>query len=52
LFIVRELARAQGGDARYEDGPDGSSRFVVSLPKAGTAADPAADATVASSLAG
>jgi PAS domain S-box-containing protein len=52
LFIVRELARAQGGDARYEDGPDGSSRFVVSLPKTGTAADLAADATVSSSLAG
>ena len=37
LFIVRELAQAQGGDARYETQPDGSSRFVVSLPVASSA---------------
>ncbi|MDX6326149.1 MAG: hypothetical protein QOK15_2503, partial [Nocardioidaceae bacterium] len=40
LFIVRELARAQGGDASYEapseDNPSGA--FVISLP----AADPGA----------
>ena len=34
LFIVRELAQAQEGDARYEDGPDGSNRFVVTLRRA------------------
>ena len=34
LFIVRELARAQGGDARYEPGPAGSpaGEFVIRLP--------------------
>jgi signal transduction histidine kinase len=36
LFIVRELARAQGGDASYEPGssekPAGA--FVISLPRA------------------
>ena len=42
LFIVRELARAQGGDARYEDGPDGSSRFVVSLRRADSSGPSAA----------
>ena len=37
LFIVRELARAQGGDAFYESGsPDRpSGTFVISLPRAG-----------------
>ena len=34
LFIVRELAHAQGGDARYETQLDGSSRFLVTLPLA------------------
>ena len=36
LFIVRELARAQGGDAFYESGsPDRpSGTFVISLPRA------------------
>jgi PAS domain S-box-containing protein len=36
LFIVRELARAQGGDAWYEaDGPDGPAHaFVLALPAA------------------
>lgn len=37
LFIVRELARAHGGDARYEKADPGA-RFVVTLP-APTAAD-------------
>jgi PAS domain S-box-containing protein len=32
LFIVRELAVAQGGDARFEERPDGGSRFVLALP--------------------
>jgi PAS domain S-box-containing protein len=32
LFIVRELARAHGGDAFYSPAADGSSSFVVSLP--------------------
>jgi PAS domain S-box-containing protein len=34
LFIVRELARAQGGDATYEPGPPGSAggEFVIRLP--------------------
>jgi signal transduction histidine kinase len=31
LFIVRELARAYGGDARYEPGEGGPGRFVISL---------------------
>jgi PAS domain S-box-containing protein len=31
LFIVRELARAQGGDAFYEGGPEGGA-FVLRLP--------------------
>jgi len=35
LFIVRELARAHGGEASYDPGPpDGSGRaFVISLPR-------------------
>ncbi|HET7311486.1 MAG TPA: PAS domain S-box protein [Mycobacteriales bacterium] len=41
LFIVRELARAQGGDARYEEAPDGTMRFVVSLRRAAVAGRPA-----------
>jgi PAS domain S-box-containing protein len=34
LFIVRELARAQGGEATYEPGPAGSAggEFVLRLP--------------------
>lgn len=32
LFIARQLAVAQGGDARYEARPDGGSRFSVVLP--------------------
>lgn len=32
LFIVRELARAQGGDAWYEPGQDGGAGFAVRLP--------------------
>jgi len=36
LFIVRELARAHGGDAWYDAGEgDGDAAFVVSLPAAG-----------------
>ncbi|MEY2473237.1 MAG: hypothetical protein QOK28_2566 [Actinomycetota bacterium] len=34
LFIVRELARAQGGDAWYEPTPSGSA-FMFTLPLAG-----------------
>jgi PAS domain S-box-containing protein len=34
LFIVRELARAQGGDAWYEPSPSGSM-FMFTLPLAG-----------------
>ena len=32
LYIVRELARMHGGDARYEPGPDGGASFVLTLP--------------------
>src|SRR5207249_4043593 len=32
LFIVRELARAQGGDAWYEDRAGGGSCFALRLP--------------------
>ncbi|HZU80295.1 MAG TPA: PAS domain S-box protein [Acidimicrobiales bacterium] len=32
LFIVRELARGQGGDAWYERGPDDRPCFAFSLP--------------------
>jgi signal transduction histidine kinase len=32
LFIVRELARAHGGDAWYAPDADGHSTFVLSLP--------------------
>ena len=32
LFIVRELARAQGGDAWYEPVPGGGSAFALRLP--------------------
>jgi len=32
LFIVRELARLQGGDAWYEPNPDGGACFAVRLP--------------------
>jgi PAS domain S-box-containing protein len=35
LFIVRELARRQGGDAWYERTPDGRSSFCFTLPRAG-----------------
>ncbi|GGN73265.1 hypothetical protein GCM10010112_42540 [Actinoplanes lobatus] len=34
LYIVRELARANGGDVRYRPAPEGGSIFVVSLPQA------------------
>lgn len=34
LFIVRELARAQGGDAWYEAAPDGGATFAIRLPLA------------------
>jgi len=33
LFIVRELVRAHGGDARYEVDPQGRPTFVLALPK-------------------
>jgi PAS domain S-box-containing protein len=33
LFIVRELARAHGGDAWYDTGGDGRPRFLISLPR-------------------
>jgi len=32
LSIVRELARAHGGDARVESPPSGGSRFVITFP--------------------
>lgn len=32
LYIVRELARAHGGDARYEVGDDGRPTFVLAIP--------------------
>jgi signal transduction histidine kinase len=41
LFIVRELARAYGGDARYEPEPAPSGRFVLSLLAATAASRPA-----------
>ncbi|MFF5078413.1 PAS domain S-box protein [Actinoplanes sp. NPDC000266] len=34
LYIVRELARANGGDLRYEPAPGGGSMFVITLPVA------------------
>jgi signal transduction histidine kinase len=34
LWIVRTLARAAGGDAWYEPGEDGGSRFLLRLPAA------------------
>ena len=34
LFIVRELARAQGGDAWYESSADGGATFAIRLPLA------------------
>jgi hypothetical protein len=45
LFIVRELARAYGGDAWYRPKDDAAPvRFVVSLVAAGAAVDPAGTA--------
>ena len=35
LAMVREIARAHGGDARYEGRPGGGSRFVVELSLSG-----------------
>jgi PAS domain S-box-containing protein len=35
LYIVRELARANGGDVHYEPAPGGGSVFVLVLPAAG-----------------
>lgn len=49
LFIVRELARAHGGGARYENAHPGA-RFIVTLPAPGTAA-PAVSAEPESGLA-
>lgn len=34
LFIVRELTRLQGGDARYEESPGGGASFAVSFARA------------------
>lgn len=34
LYIVRELARAHGGDAWWRDGSQGSAGFVISIPLA------------------
>jgi PAS domain S-box-containing protein len=39
LFIVRELARAHGGDARYEVDAQGRPTFVIDLPRTGDIAD-------------
>ncbi|AEV83986.1 serine/threonine protein kinase [Actinoplanes sp. SE50] len=40
LYIVRELARANGGDVRYRPGRVGGSRFIVTLPPATREAQP------------
>ncbi|HWH51535.1 MAG TPA: sensor histidine kinase, partial [Gemmatimonadaceae bacterium] len=32
LYVVRELARLHGGDARVEDAPSRGARIVVELP--------------------
>ena len=34
LYVVRELARLHGGNARIEDGSGGGARFVIELPAA------------------
>lgn len=34
LHLVRSIARAHGGDARYEAAPGGGSRFMISIPAA------------------
>jgi PAS domain S-box-containing protein len=39
LFIVRELARAQGGDAWYEDASGGGACFAFRVPRANGGAD-------------
>jgi signal transduction histidine kinase len=39
LFIVRELARAQGGDAWYEPGSPVGARFGFRLPLEGASAE-------------
>jgi len=39
LFIVRELARAHGGDTRYEVDEQGRPTFIIDLPRAATTAD-------------
>lgn len=36
LSVARDLARAHGGDLRYEDRPSGGASFVVTLPAAPT----------------
>ncbi|HEX7020746.1 MAG TPA: HAMP domain-containing sensor histidine kinase [Gemmatimonadaceae bacterium] len=46
LYVVRELARLQGGDARVEDAAGGGARFIVELPL-DVAAAPAPDALTA-----
>ncbi|MEV6343131.1 AAA family ATPase [Actinoplanes sp. NPDC051851] len=38
LYIVRELARANGGDVVYRPGPVRGSRFILSLPLASSSA--------------
>jgi PAS domain S-box-containing protein len=38
LFIVRELVRGHGGEARYEVDENGSPTFVLDLPRAGGSA--------------
>ncbi|HEX9109128.1 MAG TPA: sensor histidine kinase, partial [Longimicrobiales bacterium] len=40
LNIARRLARAQGGDVRYQPRPGGGSVFSLSLPLADAAAIP------------
>ena len=39
LFIVRELARAHGGDTRYEVDEHGRPTFIIDLPRASATAD-------------
>jgi hypothetical protein len=40
LYIVREIARAHGGEAHYELAEDGRPTFVIDLPRIQRAADP------------
>jgi two-component system, OmpR family, sensor histidine kinase MprB len=41
LAIVRQVARSHGGEATATNAPDGGALFILSLPAAGTADEPA-----------